>query len=900
MRLAAIPVDHLFAEMTAFPLASESAFALGVRELDPKLGGASRGLWRAAEQELIRASPSVSLDEIIALRDQLWFQDGESGQRVPLHKYLRRIAHRKLEVVGAMAAPVLPPDRSGPGESMSRAARGRQAWRWLSFALPPDLLVAGLWTGTARPLRVNLLAPQLSQRLADHGFAEPHLHVGAGLDFPLLWISALRRLADPELRPDGFKSPGAAFGEGRLLVPWLLRAAVARYLLAAYLCQRAAREPSRDGFVGFLRTSARTQVLLAMGVTGAAIVDIALRELGAGQFVSRGPSFDDLRVCYAILTGVSAIPFAKAKDDVAWMDPIAGLFAPDGSAGLSSEVAFVAAGLNHLDYLESVASSDPAFAQLFWQVVRMRALYYRHLVQRPMTPGLPWFVRTYGRISPGRKPLSTTTQVESAAQLCGFGRGLRSLEVRTSPEPLSPLLSLLREADGAFHALRASKSGSPGPARGGGPGGALTEFGFVLHLPRVRGGDFDKGFPRANWAGTHADPKMEQNSKGYRYGQFFGLKRVEVLGLARVLLSFPRSLELVRGIDLCTDEMSVPTWVVAPFFRYLREVGNSVSSWLARSERPVPPLRATVHAGEDFVHLLGGLRGLSEAIEFLGLREGDRIGHGVALGVDASRWAYGAGRIPVPRERRLFDLTWEWTRYTRHGVRFEPARMALIEDEIGRLSEAVFGEELKARPREMAELVEDLHTERRLRWTGFPDGNPPDGGKPGRWPRLLRYLSCRAVFRQGQQTEWVTSNEGERVALENLQAHLRERVAALGLVLEINPSSNLLIANLGDLRHHPLWRLRSPFAEDGRPRLRVCIGSDDPLTFNTSLPEEYMLLHDTLVLAGVNPDDADLWLDRARHTGLDARFTLPRREGGDWVKCLGPRLDHTVAPLLFG
>lgn len=51
-----------------------------------------------------------------------------------------------------------------------------------------------------------------------------------------------------------------------------------------------------------------------------------------------------------------------------------------------------------------------------------------------------------------------------------------------------------------------------------------------------------------------------------------------------------------------------------------------------------PTLRATVHAGEDFTRLAEGIRRMHESVEFGLLRMGDRIGHGVALGVDPARW----------------------------------------------------------------------------------------------------------------------------------------------------------------------------------------------------------------------------------------------------------------------
>ena len=109
-----------------------------------------------------------------------------------------------------------------------------------------------------------------------------------------------------------------------------------------------------------------------------------------------------------------------------------------------------------------------------------------------------------------------------------------------------------------------------------------------------------------------------------------------------------------------------------------------------------------------------------------------------------------------------------------------------------------------------------------------------------------------------------------------LQSALRQRVASKGLCVEINPSSNLLIANLGGLESHPLWRLNSPPHASSETPIPVCIGSDDPLTFATDLRGEYMLVHDTLVAHEKSYAVTEAWLDQVRATGMKYRFTLPR------------------------
>ena len=63
-------------------------------------------------------------------------------------------------------------------------------------------------------------------------------------------------------------------------------------------------------------------------------------------------------------------------------------------------------------------------------------------------------------------------------------------------------------------------------------------------------------------------------------------------------------------------------------------------SWAASS------IRSTIHVGEDFVRLTQGLWRIHEPIEYGLLRVGDRIGHGLALGIDPKQWASQLHQTP--------------------------------------------------------------------------------------------------------------------------------------------------------------------------------------------------------------------------------------------------------------
>ena len=205
-RLAGIPIDHVVAEVAAFPLCAEAALEGGLFEFNPKMVGSTEVLWHAAERHVLSNFPSFSVEEAVTVRDSIWFDlnhGDDQNKPVSLGKFLQNLAHLYLEPRGDDAVPSLPRDRDdlAPLRRGPREVVARIRWRWLSFALPPDLLLAALGrhsqrqtgasdpdgTGnlTATPASVEFLSPTLDRTLRDQGFAETHCHIGESVSsFP--------------------------------------------------------------------------------------------------------------------------------------------------------------------------------------------------------------------------------------------------------------------------------------------------------------------------------------------------------------------------------------------------------------------------------------------------------------------------------------------------------------------------------------------------------------------------------------------------------------------------------------------------------------------------------------------------------------------------------------------
>ena len=422
-RLVGIPFEHLEAELAAFPIASEAAFRSTAVELDPvtspKLEEMGESLSRSAERDILASVSAVPLDEFVAIRDRLWFGLdpwlGHTGQPTPLVGYVRRLAADYLDFWGRpVDLPLEDSGRKGP------SPRARLRWSWLCRALPPDLVrsACNLKTDDDSPFP---LSPAVERILGEKGYAETHLHLGAAADFPVLWANLMYALAvDEGVRDNSFASPGVCFGDGRDFGKWLLWAAIVRLALAEWLfAAHGAEEPFTMRAVMKLRWG--------QGRVDPVFTDNVLRvmsELQNGRQGTRPLRFAQARTVYRLLIRPSPFLWNRTEErrrlraqhhpesrkEVFENDPIARVVGWHGANGSNPEAYFIAEALRHMER----SPGDRDFARNFWQLIRVRCLLYRHLVQRPLTPGLQWFVRFFARIKPVRRRLPDAISVEGA------------------------------------------------------------------------------------------------------------------------------------------------------------------------------------------------------------------------------------------------------------------------------------------------------------------------------------------------------------------------------------------------------------------------------------------------------------------------------------------------------
>lgn len=372
-------------------------------------------------------------------------------------------------------------------------------------------------------------------------------------------------------------------------------------------------------------------------------------------------------------------------------------------------------------------------------------------------------------------------------------------------------------------------------------------------------------------------PTKDQKHDPYRYFSLNQQLQKQAITLIQVLRLYPKLNRWIRGIDGAANELHTPPEFFAPVFRLCKRHGIT---------------HQTFHAGEDFPHLLSGLRYMLETLEFLDLQSGDRMGHGTAMGIDPQLWLYRTPQQLLMKQGEwLLSLLAAW-RLCDH----EPDKMALMANKVAReiehVSVEIFGKHLRPRECELALGLRHLSLPMVNRWV--------DGGKSFSNTRffsdglqeefaLVHQQSSRNAEAFEVYWLWQTDRElwkrcEKQIPVNSdflnapqyvaLQQALMQRISDRGVVMEILPSSNVRISVYQDFsEHHALRWMKAPNAyKEGDPDILVALGSDDPGIFATDLATEFHHLFIALKNTGLSEGEALRRVGEVNERGRIYRF----------------------------
>ncbi|MBE0361223.1 amidohydrolase family protein [Pseudoalteromonas aliena] len=367
---------------------------------------------------------------------------------------------------------------------------------------------------------------------------------------------------------------------------------------------------------------------------------------------------------------------------------------------------------------------------------------------------------------------------------------------------------------------------------------------------------------------------------------------------------------LIRGIDVSGNENDFPIEVFAPAIRVLR---NSAYQPDNKNFIPQRKLHLSIHAGEDFSHLLTGLRTIDETIEFCDYESSDRVGHALALGVDVKKWASRQQRAYVPLSSHLDNLVWVYNyaiEVTKKASQFT-VMLAVFERKISKWSHKLFGEdrskyilfeawrlrrncpeyfdtELNNSSEESVAWLPDFKSKRMNMnaeaikyWKEYTD----NGIKKIKRNTTEKIVS---VYFGGDHAPFINDEYSEIVDrfeldfYEALQDYLIEKYSRKGVVIEACPTSNIYIGRFKCYSEHPVYRwypvdntLLNAGEKFNRFGIRtgpitVCVNTDDAGLMPSTIENEHRILKEIAISHfNIGNEMAECWIERLRKIGVD-------------------------------
>ena len=165
----------------------------------------------------------------------------------------------------------------------------------------------------------------------------------------------------------------------------------------------------------------------------------------------------------------------------------------------------------------------------------------------------------------------------------------------------------------------------------------------------------------------------------YRHYDFRNQIRKEASGLIEFRRKNPEWAKRIRGVDAFSHEDGCRPEVFATVYRVLKQH----SCYRGLSTKPeLLQLRETYHVGETFIDILDGLRAIDEAVCFLNLDCGDRLGHATVLGMDVEQWYKNCHyKVSMRRQEYLDNVVWLYHKLLEYHIPDTDTLMQYLEGE---------------------------------------------------------------------------------------------------------------------------------------------------------------------------------------------------------------------------
>lgn len=392
----------------------------------------------------------------------------------------------------------------------------------------------------------------------------------------------------------------------------------------------------------------------------------------------------------------------------------------------------------------------------------------------------------------------------------------------------------------------------------------------------------------------------------------------QALAIGELFLYYPEQGQRVHGIDGCNSELYCRPEVFGQAFRFLS--GRYGKMGLGQDTKNSKKLKwnfgLTFHVGEDFYDVIDGLRAIEEAVRYLNLTYGSRLGHAIALGISPEEWyCFKNYRIIISKQDYLDNIVWLYHRIRKFKIegmenlllelkrKYTHCFLAIYSESIKKyenFNQAEFNIEVyydawKLRGDNPECYDEHIYKEKQTldsQWDFYSINHTKPELKDirkNKYSVLLYYLYHydNLVNKIGQEKAEYSITIEMIQAVTKVQKAMQLELCRKGIAIESNPSSNILIGILESYGKHPLWNFYNKGLKRGNksdfndmcPQIITSINTDDQSVFGTSLENEYALIAASLEQTKdqngnyiYNPEDIYHWLELIRQNGIRMRF----------------------------
>lgn len=520
---------------------------------------------------------------------------------------------------------------------------------------------------------------------------------------------------------------------------------------------------------------------------------------------------------------------------------------------------------------------------LFFAYLLIKEKFRMELLQNNDKLGFANFKEYQSRKSWFTTQYSTGEMARMAVETTFDGQNIRSLELRIKPQNTwSENAAMIRRYDRDIQNMD-DFSEAEGKKR-------YDNYYYVFHFSK-RKDDTVKA-------------SSDYVKMYYRHQKLRDEVKVQANALINLRKKNPEYGQRVLGIDVCSDEDGCRPEVFATAYRVLK----NHTTYRGLSLRPeIPQLRATYHVGETFQDVIDGLRAIDEAIRFLNLDCGDRIGHAIALGINTEKWYRDKSyMVSIRRQDYLDNIVWLYHKLIRYRAENMDALLKYLETEFqlhfSLIYEKVletnyinniirsacsydqeYGQihELNSREYETIKIEFNittyyyswmlrgdhpgLYADGFYKRTGFKKDIWDDFSTNHVFPKekRIRYILPAVILNHYYHFVPEIKNLGSipitvRIpvnmvkGISFVQKKLQEEISEREISIETNPSSNIMLSNISTYTEHPILQfynegLSRDYEElEGCKQINVSINTDNQETFSTNLTTEYALMASAL------------------------------------------------------